>query len=121
MENIRDLNSLTTAELLAYLAKQEKYNPKFGMCDQVENAVLKDQIIHSKMWAVKYEINHFIDYIVGNWKTSEECYLRDVILAASDGKASLLDIDQLCREIYLNWDNRFNLVNDFINNHRWGN
>lgn len=120
MENITDLNTLTIAELLAYLAKQESFSPKSGMCIQVEQAAFNSHIDRKTMWEAKIEIENFMEYIATNWGTPPEAYLRDAIYLASR-LASFAEIDQLCREIYLNWDNRFNLVNDFINNHRWGN
>lgn len=121
MENITDLTSLTIAELLAYLAKQESFNPQNGMCAQLNNAVRAKASTQRQSLNAQTEIAKFLSYIARNWNATDSVYLKNAIYFASEHRASYAEIDQLCKEIYLNWDNRFNLVNDFINNHRWGN
>lgn len=112
---------MNTAQLLAYLASQDRYSPKDGMCIQLAKANQANAITRQQMREAKTEIEKFLRYIAINWNAKVSVYLNNAILFASDRQARLANIDLFCKELYLTWDNRIALVNDFINNHRWGN
>lgn len=112
---------MNTAQLLAYLASQDRYNPKDGMCLQLSLARHTGSISGVQRSIARNEIMTFLVYIGTNWNVDMSIYLNNAIHNATNEEASLAEIDPFCKELYLNWDNRIALVNDFINNHRWGN